>query len=383
MAVNRSLAVAGAAGLAILLIAGTPPPRPASSFPHTPRSLRSVLPELKSFVERNRLLSFRRGVDVFVLNDRDFDAGLARAGPGAGDPARQFQQSKVLVGFVKALGLGGPDFQLLNASPGGTRSVLGLYDDANKRISVRDGLPKGLQRRVLVHELTHALDDQHFPLARLRSRVDLRTEQARALQALVEGDAARIDRRYSDSLPARERAAAGADAPAEGVTATPAADAPFFGLVTFPYVAGPNFVQGLIDRKGMSAVNAAFRVPPTTSQEVLHPDRFLHRAPSVTVRQPAAEATPVAVGVLGEIGLRLVLGESLAHPLAADLAAAWGGDRYVAWSDSDQTCVRVSVVMNTVGDAAHLRDGLRQWATAHPGADMRLSGNQTTITRCA
>jgi hypothetical protein len=320
---------------------------------------------------------------VFVLNDRDFDALLARAGPGAGDPTRQFQQLKFLAGFARALGLGGPNFQLATATPGGTGSVLGLYDDVSKRISVRAGLAEALQRRVLVHELTHALDDQHFSLAALRRQVNLPTEQARALQALVEGDAVRLDRRYWDSLPARKRAGAGADAPAEGATAPPPADAPFFDLVTFPYVAGPKFVQGLIDGKGMSAVNAAFRAPPTTSQEILHPERFLHRAPAITVRQPAADATPVAAGVLGEIGLRLVLGETLAHPLAAELAAAWGGDGYVAWADNDRTCVRLSLVMNTVHDAADVRDGLRQWAAGHPGAEMKFSGNQTTVTRCA
>lgn len=183
---NRGLAAAGAAALALLLVSGTPPSRPSSPPTHTPRSLRSVLPELESFVERNRVLPFRRGVDVYVLSDRDFDAILSPAGAGAGDLARQFQQTQVLVGFVKALGLGGPDFQLPTDSTGGTRSVLGLYDDVSKRISVRAGLAKPLQRRVLVHELTHALDDQHFSLLDMKRRMDPRTEQARAWQALIE-----------------------------------------------------------------------------------------------------------------------------------------------------------------------------------------------------
>jgi hypothetical protein len=381
MAVHRGLAVGGAAALAVLLVTGTPQARPPSPPPpHTPRALSSVLPALQSFVARNRQLSFKRGVDVFVLNDRDFDAAVVRVGTGAADPARQSQQSRFVVGFVKALGLGGPDFQLLTAAPGGTRSVLGFYDPRSGQISIRDNLRGALQRRVLVHELTHALDDQHFSLSR---RVDLRTEQALAFQALVEGDAARIDRRYWDGVPERQRGAAVAEAAADGLVAVPASAAPYFGFIVFPYVAGPDFIQALIKAKGMSGVNAAFRAPPTTSQEILHPERFMHWAPSITVRQPAADGTLLGVGMLGELGLRLVLGETLAHPLAAQLAAGWGGDRYVAWADNDRTCVRVTLALNTVGDAARVRDGLRQWAEGHTGADMKFTGNQITITRCA
>lgn len=374
--------MAGGAAVAVLLVTGTPPARPPSPpLTHTPRSLRRALPELESFVERNRLLTFKRGVDVFVLNDGDFDDALVRAGPGAADPARQFRQSQLLVGFVKALGLGGPDFQVSTAPPGGTRSVLGLYDSVNRRISIRGRLPEPLQHRVLVHELTHALDDQYFSLADIR--VDPRTEQARAFQALVEGDAARIEKRYWDRLPARQRAKAGVDAAADGFVAGPPTAEPFFGFIAFPYVAGSDFIEAVIKAKGMAGVNAAFRRPPTTSQEILHPERFMHRAPSITVRQPAADGTLLGVGMLGELGLRLVLGETLAHPLAAQLAAGWDGDLYVAWADNDRTCVRVNLAIKISVDGAPVRDGLRQWAADHPGTDLKLQGAQTTITRCA
>jgi len=346
---------------------------------HTPAALRSALPELRSFVEKTRGLSFKRDVDVVVLDRPDFDAALAKLGPDATDPARQYLESRFLVGFLKALGLVGADFQLTALEAAGSSSLLGLYTFQDKRIVLRKELPGPLLRRVLVHELTHALDDQYFPLADVQ--VDLRTEDIRALQALIEGDATRVDRLYRDGLTPADRAAA--DPPAEGLAAVPATANPFLALLAFPYVAGPEFVQGLVKRKGETAVDDAFRTRPRTSEEVLHPERFLEGVRVATVREPSTDGPLLGMGVLGELGLRLVLGESLAAPAAAQAADGWGGDHYTAWSDNERTCVRVNLAMDSARDTVEVRDALRAWAAKHAGADIRVTGDLTTITRCA
>ena len=346
---------------------------------HTPRQLKGVLPTLTDFVEANRGLTFKRGVDIFLLDDREFDEALSHGGQSVADPAEVYLESRFLVGFLKALGLVGNDFQLSSLEAVGGRSLLGLYDPIDKQIIIRSELPGPLLHRVVVHELTHALDDQHHPLDEVL--LDLRTEQGRALQALMEGDAGWIDTLYRDQLPPAARAIS--DGEIEDPTGLPESVGPFLRLLAFPYIAGPDFVRALVASGGTGAVDEAFRARPTTSEHILHPDRFLQRAPSVSVPEPVPDGPLLGLGVLGEVGLRLVLGETLDPSAAARAADGWGADHYVAWSDNERTCVRVNLRMDTPSDTNEVRDALRQWAAKHPRTDIKLIGDTTAVTRCA
>lgn len=381
MARNRSLVTVCAAAIVLLLVADVAAAVVVTGRNriHTPRRLKGVLPTLTAFVEKHRGLEFKRGVDMFLLDDQEFEEALSGAGPHSADPAAAYLESRFLVGFLKALGLVGNDFQLSSLETAGNRSLLGLYDPVTRRIIIRSELPAPLLHRVVVHELTHALDDQHHPLEDIV--VDLRTEESRSLQALLEGDAGRIDTLFRDQLPPADRAAADGDV--EGPTGIAASTGPFLELLAFPYVSGPAFARALVARGGTAALDEAFRSRPTTSEEVLHPERFPQPGPSVTVPTPAADGPILGMGVLGELGLRLVLGETLDAAGAARAADGWGDDHYVAWSDKERTCVRVNLRMDTPSDTREARDALRLWATKHPGTDIRPVGEVTTLTRCA
>ena len=346
---------------------------------HTPRQLKGVLPALTAFVEKNRGLEFKRGVDMFLLDDREFEEAISGEGPYTADPAAAYLESRFLVGFLKALGLVGNEFQLSSLEAAGTRGLLGLYDPVTKRIIIRSELPAPLLHRVVVHELTHALDDQHHPLEDVL--LDLRTEQSRSLQALLEGDAGRIDTLFRDQLPPADRAVADGDV--EGPTGIAASTGPFLELLAFPYVSGPAFARALVERGGTAALDEAFRSPPATSEEVLHPERFPQRSPSITVPAPSPDGPLLGMGVLGEVGLRLVLGGTLGAAGAARSADGWGDDHYVAWSDKERTCVRVNLRMDTTSDTREVRDALRLWAAKHPRTDIKPDGEMTTLTRCA
>lgn len=211
--------------------------------------------------------------------------------------------------------------------------------------------------------------------------IDLRTEEGRVLQALVEGDAGRVDTLYRDQLPPAARAAA--EGAVEGLAELPRSVGPFLELLAFPYLAGPDFVRALVERDGTAAVDEAFRARPTTSKEVLHPDRFPQPAPSAPVAQPPLDGPLLGLGVLGELRLRLVLGETLDARAAARAADGWGGDRYVVWSDNERTWVRVDLRIDTPSDTNDVRDALRQWATKHPGTDIKPDGELTRVTRYA
>src|SRR5439155_9671268 len=103
--------------------------------------------------------------------------------------------------------------------------------------------------------------------------------------------------------------------------------------LTFPYFAGLRFVS-VLKQKGWAAVDAAFRNPPESSEQVLHPEKFLARERPVAIAaapvSALAPAKEVRRDVFGEFEWRLLLASRVSDAEAERAAAGWGGDRMVA-----------------------------------------------------
>ena len=333
----------------------------------------AVIAELKAFVEKTRGLRFLDPVDVAVVGDAAFRRFLA-----GGEPTER-SDADVATGVLRALGLlDNDDRGLLGEFDPDT--VAGFYDTETKELVVRGPILTPFVRQVLVHELTHALDDQHFDLA--PDLID--DDAALAFEALVEGDAVVVESRYLASLPESERRAAAAEEVAFGAGAGRIPDI-VAELGAFPYRDGPRLVSALLAAGGLPRLDAAFRSPPVSSAEVLHPEQFLDGPGRAAVPPVSADGRVVDQGVLGEVILRLVLATSLPRERAASAAAGWAGDRYVAWSVGRRTCLRATVVMANAAEAAELAAGLRQWANDHAGASVDPAARPpaVTVTRCA
>lgn len=330
----------------------------------------AVIDDLKSFVEVTRGLRFLKPVKVAVLSDAAFRRSLS-----GGEPTEQ-SGADIANGVLRALGL-------LEAgeSPGPTAdldpdTVAGFYDTDTKELVVRGTHLTPFVRQVLVHELTHALDDQHFDLDPFMAD----DETAMAFEALVEGDAVILESRYLESLPEAERQAAAAEEDAAfGGGAGPRVPDIVAELGAFPYRDGPRLVAALLAAGGPGRLDAAFRAPPASTAEVLHPELFLDGPGRAPVPPVAADGRVIDEGVLGEVVLRLVLAGSLPRDRAAKAAAGWAGDHYVAWTAGRRTCLRATVVMDNAVEAAELAAGLRQWAGAAVDAARPPA---VTVTRC-
>ena len=332
----------------------------------------AVIAELQAFVEATRGLRFREPVDVAVLGD----AAFRRLFLG-GQPTEQ-SDVEVANGVLRALGLLDPADRQGPSGVFDPDTVAGFYDTETKELVVRGTRLTPFVRQVLVHELTHALDDQYFDLD--PALVD--DEAAMAFEALVEGDAVVVESRYLASLPEAERREAAAEEDATFGGAGRRVPGIVAELGAFPYRDGPRLVTALLAAGGPARLDAAFRSPPVSSAEVLHPERFLDGPGRAGVPPVTAEGRVVDGGVLGEVILRLVLTGALPRDRAATAAAGWAGDRYVAWSAGGRTCLRATVVMDNAAEVTELAAGLRQWAgatvdpvTARPPA--------VTFTRCA
>src|SRR5262249_38517707 len=110
----------------------------------------------------------------------------------------------------------------------------------------------------------------------------------------------------------------------------------------FPYRAGFAFVAALRRRQPWAAVDAAFARPPRSTEQILHPERYLADDPPIGI---AIDPPPSLRGythahdtVWGELGFELFLrSNGIDAATAAEAAAGWGGDRAAVFTrDSDR-----------------------------------------------
>ena len=224
--------------------------------------------------------------------------------------------------------------------------VLGFYDPDTKRLALvkRSILDRTAAELVLAHEVQHALQDQNFNLAKLDALPDTEGDARRARRALVEGDALAtmvelmLHRRGSiapwsdpDMTTALEKSMS---LPGRGDRLDTAPLAVREAMM-FPYQAGLAFVAALRRRQPWSAVDAAFARPPRSTEQVLHPERYLaNELPvPIEINLPSSLA-PWQLGqstVWGELGFTLFLRTHGVDSAQAAIAGeGWGGDRVVS-----------------------------------------------------
>ena len=262
-------------------------------------------------------------------------------------------------------------------------AVAGFYDPEDDELVIRGTSARPSVRATLVHELTHALQDQHFELH--RPDLDERDDEAgTGFQGLVEGDATRVEELYAQTLPLDEQKRAQMEEAAQAGGLDPSVPRVLLELIAFPYVVGPRFTEAVISAGGQARLDAAFASPPDTSEHLLHPDRFVAGERSVAVEHPEPPAGREVIdeGVFGELGLILVLSKVLPQTVANQAAAGWGGDWYVAWDEGKRTCVRTTMVMDSPQDTSQLRSALERWADRHDDVEIDGAAGPVTFTAC-
>lgn len=353
----RRWAAALAVGLLALLACappGAPSPEAAatghpSAAGPAPGSIQAFIPQAERFVERERGLTFKTAVKVTFLAGADFQKRIEER--DLGTPTERDRDAR----FLRALHLVDPGVDLVKAQIRLLDAgVVGFYDPKTKELVVRGVDASPATRHVLVHELTHALQDQYFPLD--NPAADSGGEQGDAFRAVVEGDAVRVEVAYLRSLPPAEQRQALA---AAGAGAIPS-DVPhsLVEILEFPYVVGPRFVDAMLRDGGQARLDDAFRHQPATTTEVIHPERYLQRFKPADLSRPPAGGPVFDTGTLGEFGLSLLVerlpAAALGSAEGAQLVTGWRGDRYVAYQSGARACVRDAIVLDTPQATARL-----------------------------
>jgi hypothetical protein len=383
---------------------GTPTTRgPAGSTPTTPAPSASAttpaIREVQGAVAELRELAFRRRVPVTVESPGKLAKRLLRVLASETNETEVRRQGQAM--------------ELLGELPRGTdlpkllerlqaESVLGFYlpgkppDKGGLYVRSSRGLDP-YARIILAHELTHAVTDQHYDLTRADrlAAAGGHEDELAAYSGLVEGDATLLMQRYlAERLTPREQADAALAVARDSTPMRDAAPAAVRESMLFPYQEGLRFVQTLYQRGGWAAVDRAYRDPPTTTEQLLHPERYLgtrDRPQPVAVPDLSGRLgggwRPAADTTFGEFDARLLLRGGSGSAGADSAAEGWDGGRLRSFQRGNGTALAIRTVWDSRAEAAEFCRAMTGWATSRfgPAAGARRwsgAGQQTTL-RCS
>lgn len=292
---------------------------------------------------------------------------------------------------LKKLGLAPPDFQyralmirLL------TEQVAGYYEPKTRQFHLADWIDVEGQKPVMAHELTHALQDQHFDLRRFEHWPKGDSDAELAAHALIEGDATLAMVMYISSSPMRALSFL-KSVTTMGVDTKELDQAPrvIRESLLFPYQEGLNWTRAIHKQGGWSQISQAFTKLPESTEQIMHPEKYLaHEAPvkvtlpdltgllNDSMKKPGVK-TPVTwkrlfSDVNGEWGTYLLLDQFLKSPADSRRAAAgWAGDRYAIYESSAGRVLYISSsAWDTQKDADEFVDAyVTRVPLRYPGAD--------------
>jgi hypothetical protein len=237
----------------------------------------------------------------------------------------------------------------------------------------KDGFDKDENKTVIAHELTHALADQNYDLYKMQKVVEADDDRSMALSSLIEGEAtlamlgaqmndwdgaktgalpaADLDRSFSLMMPFMSMA---------GGASLREAPVILSESLIFPYLRGLVFCATLTNKGGWKAINEAYENPPQSTEQILHPEKYLDQPDPPTMvdlgrLEPGEGWAEVGRNVIGEMQLAVLL----RRYNGKNIAAGWDGDRYAVFDTKDG---KLGVVWLTTWDTEDdARDFARQY----------------------
>jgi hypothetical protein len=258
---------------------------------------------------------------------------------------------------LKKLGLVPQDFELMASTVDLlTEQAAAFYDYRRKKLFVMEGGDKASQPVLVVHELAHALADQHFDLGRFirRGKTD---DASMARMAVMEGQATWLMMESAaqkmglslKTMPGMADSMSGASDEFTGQYPL-LSSAPLYirASLLFPYKAGFKFQQALVQKLGDAAFLKVFKEPPVSSQQILHPELYLSgMQPADPLVPPLANAQDykeVVAGSVGEFDHAILIEQYASKAEAAVIAPAWrGGNMALLEHKRDKNVVMVYV----------------------------------------
>jgi len=263
----------------------------------------------------------------------------------------------------------------------------GFYSADEHRITLivnesRDGL--GVDRNTLAHELVHALESDALDA--------YDRESGYVPDTVTEGDADYVTALYADRCGEQwdcisqvGNSSESSKPTAEDLEAIDA-DLGLLAQLQFPYAEGPDFVKAIRERGGWSAVNDLYTNPPSSDEQVIHPERYPDERPAdftvpdrsdedwertaeFTVGEAQLYTTLWDNGVVdrGDVFSDDVGGANYSHP-ATD---GWGGDQLVTYTNGSAHGYVFVTVWDSERDAREFQEAYREVLAAHDAEEVR------------
>ncbi|WP_435320482.1 Hvo_1808 family surface protein [Haloarchaeobius sp. TZWSO28] len=215
-------------------------------------------------VEYIRGLEYLEPVDVKIISRAEYREQLAEGSNETEDHSlwnNQVWEALFIVGEDENIS---DEFNKLFGS-----NVLGYYAPKTDEMIIVSTDPDQptVDPNVLVHEMVHALQDQHFDLT--SSLKDVQDEQL-ARNGVVEGEANYVTALFKQHCgttwtctqsPPNTGADTSGESPATGLLIA----------IFQPYSDGPVWMDYMVQQKGWQAVTYSFENMPTTTEAVIHP----------------------------------------------------------------------------------------------------------------
>ena len=334
-----------------------------------------VLDEVR-FVEQARGLTFEHPVEVSFLAEEEFNEHVDVEAAATQEEEADDERA---VGMLRALGLVDRDFDLREATDELLEtSLLGLYVPEEQTLYVRGEELTPAVRSTLVHELTHALQDQHFDLEHLFEEAPDGAELG--VRGLVEGDAQRVENRFRGQLtPAEQQELAREQQEAQERAEDAEVPAVLEHISQAPYVFGP-WLLTVLAEDGNEAVDRAFEKPPVSELQLVDPVRHGSDFEPADVEAPSAPDGAEDVddpAAFGQLSLFEVLGARLGHARAWAAVQGWTGDSYITYTQDDKTCVASAFRMADPAAASRLSGALETW---DEGDRAEIAEEDATVT---
>jgi hypothetical protein len=312
--------------------------------------------EILKFASADSKLPLQHSIKRIIISRETFNKSLTKK-MSDDKSAQRLERSEIV---LKKFGLLDHDFHLgpflLTLL---TEQVGGYYEPKNKTVYLLDWLAPELQKPVLAHELTHALQDQHVDLTKwsevthynvsknaVEDNQHIQTDEAdTAREAVLEGQAMVVFADYGlqdahkTLLSNPELALKMEEAMNDNGDSPVMARAPLVlqQSLLFPYREGLGFEARILASRGVNdAFTGALDRPPSSSFEIIHPDAYLAHMPVPVLRMPDVHSlldkdyVPYDVGVMGELDVRMLTELFAGQEQASAIAPAWNGGIYYA-----------------------------------------------------
>ena len=346
--------------------------------------------DIASDMEGIRNLELSEPLDITFMTRDEYEEQFADAFVTEGEMAGMADRQLVLVAF----GLLDPEADLAELYAGMfAGGIAGYYDPASDQMVVivesEEADLTAINQVTFAHETVHALQDQQFDLLTYSSaRVSGTNDESLAVTALIEGDASLAETDYllSDTDLAIDyltEVYTGERESSVWETTPPILLVP----LSFPYSEGQRFVQYLYDEGGWDLVDDAYDNPPTTTEQILHPQKYLDGEQAVPIAVPGVagalgdEWRTLEENSWGEYTISLILSDAGLEEDAVEAAhTGWGGDAYVAMANDEDAAVAWVSEWDSEDDAEEFLRAMEEREAERLDGEAKRNGNVVTIS---